>query len=98
LKAINGRKTLAALAWRISHQQTKKRINQMKASQAFDDGGAQDLTILNVHSKNFLKELAVHAREACDVVVPEWAEKYGSLASAAEELVKMIERTEVVHE
>lgn len=94
LAAIS-KKVAVVTSWRISHQQTKKRINSMSTSDAFNDGDAQNLTLLDVHNKAFLADLAQHAREAAEMFADNWAIAYTALANAASDIAAMIERTEV---
>lgn len=98
-KSINSkamsRRNLAKTAWNISFSTSRK--NAMSIAKVFDDSSAENLCILDLGDKEFLRSLAAHAKEraALEGTTPAWAATYTALEASASMLADLIEHTEV---
>lgn len=98
-KSINpqamSRRNLAKTAWNISHSTSRK--NAMSIYDQFDGSSAENLCVLDIGDKSFLREIAAHAKERGELLgtTPAWQATYAALEASASMLADLIEQTEV---
>ena len=91
------RRVLALTAWNISKHEAKKQFKTMTISKTFDNSNAENLTILDLSDKVFLRDLSTQAKEMAESpgCAPAWAATYMALEASASMLADLIENTEV---
>ena len=91
------RRVLALTAWNISKHEAKKQFKTMTISKTFDNSNAENLTILDLSDKVFLRDLSTQAKEMAESpgCTPAWAATYMALEASASMLADLIENTEV---
>lgn len=69
----------------------------MSIADKFDASGAENLTVLDIGDKRFLRDLAEHAKERAKLpgTVAAWVATYTALEASATMLADLIEQTEV---